>query len=198
MRISWWRRGAGCCRIRRSIGICSRIWRCWGTLTEASDGKVIEDLDGIFAEKPKPVRTFWPLWQVLLLVVTGSLLVDIAWRRLNVADWFRPKSVGRGGGDEDGGERGGAQVGDGGAAGGADAADEHAGAGGFAGGSEGNKEPAVPPPLPGAGAFPVEPGATEREKVAEAPTGENYASRLLSAKKRAKEQIREHEEREKS
>jgi len=35
------------------------------------------------------VHTFWPLWEVLLIIVTSALFLDIAWRRLNVADWFR-------------------------------------------------------------------------------------------------------------
>jgi len=35
------------------------------------------------------VRTFLPLWPILLAVVTSMLLIDIAWRRLNVTDWVR-------------------------------------------------------------------------------------------------------------
>jgi Ca-activated chloride channel homolog len=169
-----------------------------GNVAEASDGKVLKDLDGVFAEKPNPVRTFWPLWQVLLLVVTGALVGDIAWRRLNVADWFRPRSVGK-----------------------AVASKADASVGALKSVKAGRREvetqrtsmrervesrvaeqrsqgSAVPPPLPGKGAFPVEAGGAQNEKKVEAPAGENYASRLLSAKKRAKEQIREHEERDKA
>ena len=59
------------------------------TLADASGGLYLNDLNDIFHQKPQPVRTFWPLWQWLLIVVTAVLLPDIAWRRLNIADWFR-------------------------------------------------------------------------------------------------------------
>jgi uncharacterized membrane protein len=63
-------------------------------LADASNGRYLTDLQGVFAQKPLPVRTFWPLWQMLLVVACGWFFVDIAWRRLNVADWFRRESRG--------------------------------------------------------------------------------------------------------
>src|SRR6185295_10363227 len=65
------------------------------SLAEASNGGAyLTDINGIFQQKPNPVHSFWPLWHLLLLVVTSALFADIAWRRLNVADWFRPHIVG--------------------------------------------------------------------------------------------------------
>ena len=63
-------------------------------LADASHGLYIDGGMDVFQQKSNPVRTFWPLWQLLLVIVTGVLLADIAWRRLNVADWFRRASAG--------------------------------------------------------------------------------------------------------
>jgi uncharacterized membrane protein len=60
-------------------------------MAEATGGKQLSNLDGVFAPKPEPVRTFWPLWQTLLVVIASGLLADVAWRRLNVLDWLRPR-----------------------------------------------------------------------------------------------------------
>jgi len=62
------------------------------SLAEASGGRDLTSIEGVFQHKQNPVRTFWPLWQMLLVIVTGSLFADIAWRRLNVADWFRRRA----------------------------------------------------------------------------------------------------------
>ncbi|HEY4330149.1 MAG TPA: glutamine amidotransferase, partial [Phycisphaerae bacterium] len=61
-------------------------------LAETSGGIYLSDVKNLFEQKPNPVHTFWPLWQMLLMLVTSLLFVDIAWRRLNVADWFRPRN----------------------------------------------------------------------------------------------------------
>jgi len=58
-------------------------------LAESSGGQFLTDIDAVFQHKPQAVRTFWPLWQLLLVFVASALFLDIAWRRLNIADWFR-------------------------------------------------------------------------------------------------------------
>src|SRR6185369_5320648 len=63
-------------------------------LADASGGLYLTDVRNLFDQKPELVHTFWPLWQVMLILVTSILFLDIAWRRLNVADWVRPKSKG--------------------------------------------------------------------------------------------------------
>ncbi|MCL2640389.1 MAG: VWA domain-containing protein [Phycisphaerales bacterium] len=63
-------------------------------IAETSGGKYLASLDNIFESKPEPVRTLWPLWQALLIFLTIGLLLDVAWRRLNIADWFRQASFG--------------------------------------------------------------------------------------------------------
>ncbi len=60
-------------------------------VADATGGKYLSSIDQIFAPKSEPVRTFWPLWDSLLVAVTAALLADVAWRRLNIADWFRPR-----------------------------------------------------------------------------------------------------------
>jgi uncharacterized membrane protein len=60
-------------------------------LADATNGQFLASLDNTFASKPDPVRTFWPLWETLMVAVACALLGDVAWRRLNVADWFRPR-----------------------------------------------------------------------------------------------------------
>ncbi len=60
-------------------------------IAEATGGQYLSSIDNIFAPKPEAVRTFWPLGEALMILVTAGLLVDVAWRRLNVADWFRPR-----------------------------------------------------------------------------------------------------------
>jgi uncharacterized membrane protein len=60
-------------------------------ISDATNGQYLSSLDNTFTSKPDPVRTFWPLWGTLMIAVTCGLLADVAWRRLNVADWFRPR-----------------------------------------------------------------------------------------------------------
>ena len=57
-------------------------------LADASGGRYLSGVEGVFGQKPDPVKTFWPLWQVLMIVTAAGLFLDIAWRRLNLADWF--------------------------------------------------------------------------------------------------------------
>jgi len=128
-------------------------------------------------------------------VVTSVLLVDIAWRRLNVADWFRRRAP----------------------AGLAVVTGTDASLGAFRAVKSGRRDvdsqrkslrervetlaaaqPAseTPPPVAGMGFPTVEgttPPAAPTTAATEAPAGENYANRLMSAKKRAKEQIRDQE-----
>ncbi len=157
----------------------------------SAGGQYLTEVADIFHQKPNPVRTFWPLWQVLLVIVTALLFVDIAWRRLNIADWFRAHSP--------------APV----------IVRTDASLGAFRAIKSGRRavdsqrqslrqrvetlaaaQPAAPPPPAGTPAmgFPVveTPPATTQEPAA-TPAGENYAHRLLTAKRRAKEQIREQE-----
>jgi uncharacterized membrane protein len=165
-------------------------------LADASGGLYLSDLSGIFRQKPDPVRTFWPLWQLLLIIVTATLFFDIAWRRLNIADWFRGLSphpiVQR----------------------------TDASLGALRNIKSGRREvdaqhstmrqrvesraAAKPAPAPSAdpstanagipGAFPVQPAAssppTPSQPTRTATSSEGYANRLLTAKRRAKEQIR--------
>jgi hypothetical protein len=58
-------------------------------MADATGGKQLANLEGVFSAKPDPVRSFWPLWEVLLVIITSALLADVAWRRLNVTDWVR-------------------------------------------------------------------------------------------------------------
>ncbi|HUO09746.1 MAG TPA: FixH family protein [Phycisphaerae bacterium] len=63
-------------------------------IADTTGGQYLSQLDaggGIFTPKPDPVRTFWPLWETLLILVASGLVADVAWRRLNVADWFRAR-----------------------------------------------------------------------------------------------------------
>ncbi|HVX86535.1 MAG TPA: VWA domain-containing protein [Phycisphaerae bacterium] len=60
-------------------------------MADATGGKQLSNLDGVFAPKPDPVRTFWPLWETLLVLIASGLLADVAWRRLNLIDWLRPR-----------------------------------------------------------------------------------------------------------
>jgi hypothetical protein len=162
-------------------------------LADASNGAYLSDFDGIFHQKPNPVRTFWPLWQVLLICVTGALFFDIAWRRLNVADWFRRESTGpvaqrtdaslgalraiRSGRRDVDSQRSSMRQ----------RVETRAAA-----------QPAELPPLPevpATGSTGGESAPASASEPAVAPkAGEGYANRLLSAKRRAKEQIREQAE----
>lgn len=49
----------------------------------------MKSLEEVFQAKPKAVQTYWPLWGPLLVLAVIGLLLDVTWRRLNVADWFR-------------------------------------------------------------------------------------------------------------
>jgi uncharacterized membrane protein len=64
------------------------------SLSEVSGGSPISDFAEVFTPKPNAVRSYWPLWTLLMVLCGSSLLADIAWRRLNIADYFRPKSKG--------------------------------------------------------------------------------------------------------
>ncbi len=57
-------------------------------MVEVTGGQNMEGLDGIFQPKPKAVEAHIDMWEFLLLFAAASLLIDIAWRRLNVNDWF--------------------------------------------------------------------------------------------------------------
>jgi uncharacterized membrane protein len=167
------------------------------SLADASGGLERNSIEGVFQQKPNPVHTFWPLWQMLLVVVTGSLFADVAWRRLNVADWFRRRSPA--------GmpviTRGDASVGAFKAvkSGRRDvdsqrttlrervealAAAEHAATGPKVGGV------GTVDPVTGVDASTTPPASTATPAT---EAGEGYANRLMGAKKRAKEQIREQE-----
>lgn len=57
-------------------------------IADVTGGKVEKNLDNIWLPKPIPVTTFWPLWDILIIIALGGLLLDVAWRRLNILDWF--------------------------------------------------------------------------------------------------------------
>jgi uncharacterized membrane protein len=164
-------------------------------IADESNGKYLTDLGGVFAQKPEPVRTFWPLWQLLMIAAAGGLFLDVAWRRLNVADWFRRDTR--------------APV----------VQRTDASLGALRSVKSGRREldsqrhtmrervesraaeqpPVVgptPPPLPGAPVLPAEAQAAAESKTPPAASdgGAGYANRLLSAKRRAKDAIREKEE----
>lgn len=63
-------------------------------MEEATNAQPLTDLAQAFARRPFSVKSLWVLWEILLLGAVSLLLLDIAWRRLNVADWFRPRSHG--------------------------------------------------------------------------------------------------------
>ena len=166
------------------------------SLTEASGGEYLASIDGVFRQKSNPVHTFWPLWQMLLVVVTGGLFADIAWRRLNVADWFRRR-----------------------AGFGMPVVMRHQGAdsslGAFKTVKTGRREvdtqrtslrerveaaaaateEATPPPIAGTalGQPPASNPDNAPATTTPTETSEGYANRLMGAKKRAKDQIREQE-----
>jgi hypothetical protein len=58
-------------------------------MADASGGRVLGDFTGVFATKDAAVRTQWPLWNVLMVIAGVALVLDVAWRRLNLADYFR-------------------------------------------------------------------------------------------------------------
>lgn len=58
-------------------------------IAEVSGGRVLETPGELFVPKPQPVRSFRLLWERLILLSLIGLLADVAWRRLNVADWFQ-------------------------------------------------------------------------------------------------------------
>jgi len=160
-------------------------------LADASNGAYLSDLDGIFHQKPNPVRTFWPLWQVLLICVTGTLFFDIAWRRLNVADWFRRGSAGPVAQRTDASLgalraiRSGRRAVDSQRSSMRERVESLAAAQ--------PAGPSPPPTMPVAGPMGGE-SAPAAEPAAAPQAGAGYAHRLLSAKRRAKEQIREQTE----
>jgi len=157
-----------------------------GTVAQTTGGVTLTNLENIFAPRPDAVKTYWPLWLPLLLVVAIGLVLDIAWRRLNVADWFRRGRP-------------------------APLPSTAAALGAFKTVRESRRDVATqtqsmrdrieaaavsaPDALPtftdagGAGSSTV---VTERPEAA--PPGEAYSNRLMSAKKRAAEQIKEKNE----
>jgi uncharacterized membrane protein len=166
-------------------------------LAEASGGADRNTIEGVFTQKPTPVSTFWPLWQMLLVIVTGGLFADVAWRRLNVADWFRRRSP-----------AGMPVVTRGDAAVGAlkavktgrrevdtqrktlrDRVEALAAAENVAAAPKVGGVATVDPPVGVDASTPP----THSAPAATADSGEGYANRLMSAKKRAKDQIRDKE-----
>ncbi|HEX5105546.1 MAG TPA: hypothetical protein VFV87_17125, partial [Pirellulaceae bacterium] len=160
-------------------------------LADASGGEYLNDVGNPFEPKPQPVKTFWPLWQLLLLLVTSALFFDIAWRRLNLSDWYRPastpvaavtrtdatvgamKTVKSGRRDVDTQRK---------------TMRERVEA------LAATSAPASDPPAPLQNNTSDVSGpmtATKREAAPAPQPGEGYANRLMSAKRRAKEQIRE-------
>jgi uncharacterized membrane protein len=161
-------------------------------MAEASGGQYRSTVEGVFQQKDTPVHTFWPLWQVLLVCVTGSLVADVAWRRLNVADWFRRRAP----------------------AGLPVVTRSDASLGAFKAVKSGRRDvdsqrkslrarveaaaaaaPADGPPPVVGGTTLVAPEPAEPPKAGpkDGDGGEGYANRLMGAKRRAKEQIREQE-----
>jgi hypothetical protein len=154
-------------------------------VADATNGQYLSSLENAFVPKPAPVRTFWPLWEMLMVAVTCALLGDVAWRRLNVADWFRPRR----------------------AAGLPVVAAATAGAGSLGAfrsvkssrrevdtqrkGLRERAEPATPN-APSLEQFvPRETLGSPTAAAVAPPAAEGYTNRLMGAKKRAAEQIRE-------
>jgi uncharacterized membrane protein len=157
-------------------------------LADATNGQYLSSLDTVFTSKPDPVRTFWPLWEMLMVGVACTLVGDVAWRRLNIADWFRPRRTA------------GMPV--------VVAAAGPGSLGAFRSVKSsrrdvdsqrtGLRERTVPavPSIPTAERFaPSEPipsaSTTEVVSPSPPPAGEGYTNRLMGAKKRAADQIRE-------
>ena len=61
------------------------------TLAETTGGQVRDDLVGVFAPKPQPVPMHLPLWERLILLTAAGLVLDVAWRRLKITDWWTPR-----------------------------------------------------------------------------------------------------------
>lgn len=59
------------------------------SLAEITGGRELSSMAGVFEPKATPVKSFFPLWGALLLFAAIALIVDVAWRRLNISDWFR-------------------------------------------------------------------------------------------------------------
>ncbi len=166
------------------------------TLAETTGGRMLTGLDEVFAPKPYPVRTYWPVWEWLLIFAAGTLLVDVAWRRLNWADWFRrrPGEIVRAGAGEalgvlktiragrEGVEQQRSDLRQRLAA--AEAARTPAGPplAGIAGGGVATAPPAA-----------REDGAAASAGQAAAPAGEGYTNRLMGAKRRAADALKERE-----
>ncbi len=60
-------------------------------IAEVTGGQLVTDLVNLWQPKPIPVTTFWPLWDILIVAALCGLLIDVAWRRLNILDWFSRK-----------------------------------------------------------------------------------------------------------
>lgn len=61
-------------------------------MAESSGGRFLESVEGVFTTKANAVRSYWPLWQGLLVFLAVGLLMDVAWRRLNLAELFRRRA----------------------------------------------------------------------------------------------------------
>ena len=59
------------------------------TMAETTGGRVLTGLEEVFKPKAHPVNTYWPAWEWLLIFAAAALLMDVSWRRLNMADWFQ-------------------------------------------------------------------------------------------------------------
>jgi uncharacterized membrane protein/Mg-chelatase subunit ChlD len=159
-------------------------------MAEATGGKQLTSLTGVFAQKPEPVRSFWPLWETLLVIITSALLLDVAWRRLNVAEYFQrrrpmgmPVLQGAGGGAAMGAWR-----------------TIRSGRREVETQREGLRErvdalastaPEDAGNVPGAATAAAVTNTPKPAATAKPGVSEGYANRLMSAKKRAADQIRE-------
>ncbi len=162
-------------------------------LTEVSSGQSLEDLNSLFQPKANAVEAHIDLWEYLMMFAAATLLLDIAWRRLNFGDWVRTRP-----------ERRLAPTGD--------------SLGAFKVVKSGTRQleshrqalkvraaetmtaSAAAPPEPSriagaelAGLKAESPAPSPAQPVAESATGGGYSKRLMSAKRRAAEQIKEQE-----
>jgi uncharacterized membrane protein/Mg-chelatase subunit ChlD len=166
-------------------------------VAETTDGQYLNSLDNVFTPKPNAVRSFWPMWQWLLIFLAAGLLLDVAWRRLNIADWFRrrasqgmPVLVGAGAGASVGALKS------------IKAARKDVDSQRGTLREKVEKLAHAAPPVvvrndAAAGAA-TEVARTVAHKESPTEAGEGYANRLMGAKKRAAEQIREQSEKDKN
>lgn len=161
-------------------------------VAENANGQVLADFKDVFQPKPRTVWTFWPLWQVLLVVMTSLFFIDVAWRRLNFGDWLKryaPAPV--------------VQRTDAGLAALRNIKSGRHDVDAQRTTLRERVDAAAAKPVENAGvstaaeSAPLDssstPAAAGTSAAKPAETGEGYANRLMSAKRRAKDQIREQE-----